>query len=216
MLACPDFPDQIRHVQTLATKTWHFQTFATMMTMIRRGFRDRSGGARPKHRDSFGMFCHISTFATEKVRHDFCDRGGYGATLRLRKRRDRRDQTQQFPGLSRPRWRQRNFPDQYGDGAPLKISGLSRPKLRRRDFPDQHGDSAAFENFFRALATEVDMARFSRLRWIRRDSQNARLSGATHKTREMARLSGPKRRRQDLSDQGGREGATFQNIAETV
>ena len=40
------FKTKIRHVQTLVTKTWHFQTFATMM--IRRDYRDRSGGGATK------------------------------------------------------------------------------------------------------------------------------------------------------------------------
>ena len=37
------FQTKIRQVQTFATKIWLLQTFATMM-MIRRDFRDRSGG----------------------------------------------------------------------------------------------------------------------------------------------------------------------------
>ena len=36
----------VQTFQTLETKTWHFQTFATMM--IRRNYRDRSGGGAIK------------------------------------------------------------------------------------------------------------------------------------------------------------------------
>ena len=77
--------------------------------MIRRDFRDRSGGGATRtSRDSY-LVCQDSRdqdlpfpdFRDQKTRI----RRGYGATLRLRKRRDWRYQT--FP----------NFPDRDGDGA---------------------------------------------------------------------------------------------------
>ena len=42
------FQTKIRLFQTLAIKTWHFQTFAARMIRIRRDFRDRSGGGATK------------------------------------------------------------------------------------------------------------------------------------------------------------------------
>ena len=76
--------------------------------MIRRDYRyrDQSGdGAIKTSLIIFGMSrlksCHFQTFATENLERDFRDRGGYGATLPLMKRRDRCDQLRffQFPDL---------------------------------------------------------------------------------------------------------------------
>ena len=56
-------PKQRWRDQTIATHIWYVQTLATKS-------------------------CHFQTFATEKLRRDFRDLGGYGATLRVRKWRD--------------------------------------------------------------------------------------------------------------------------------
>ena len=124
--------------QTFATKTWHFQTFATMM--IRRDFSDGSEVARPKHRDS------------DLVCPDFRDRKTQARLSRPKRiqcepafqemARSARPSSA-ISRLSRPRWRRRAFPGQHGDGATKKkFSGLPRPMSRRRDFCDQSGYGA--------------------------------------------------------------------------
>ena len=66
--------------------------------------------------------------------------------------------------LSRPRWKQRDFQDQGGDGTTknhfiatvVEAARLSRSEWRRQDFPDQGGDGATKKQFF---TTVVDTAR---------------------------------------------------------
>ena len=110
------FQTKIRHVQTFATKTWHFLTFATMM--IRRDFRDRSGGGATKtSRLAFG----VSRLSPQDLPFpDFCDRKTQARLSRLRWiRRDAADQETARPALrrsaisrlSRPRWSWRDFSD---------------------------------------------------------------------------------------------------------
>ena len=87
---------QVQTFQTLATKTWHFQTYATMMILSRpkRRWCDQNIATHIWYFQTLATkSCHFQTFATKKLKRDFCDRCGYGATLRLKKRRDRRDQT---------------------------------------------------------------------------------------------------------------------------
>ena len=78
----------------------------------------------------------ISRLSRPKSHREFRDQGGYGATLRLRKRSDQRDQNQLFP----------DFPERH-----------DFPE--RRDFPEQYGDCATKKRSFRAFVTKVDTAR---------------------------------------------------------
>ena len=145
--------------------------------------------------------------------------------------------------LSRPWWIRRDS----GNGATQKETARprihsSRTRRRQRDFPDQGGDGTTFQTnmemaFFRAFSTEVETARLSRPWWIRRDSKR---NGATKNSflatkAETERLSRPRwrlRNKKILCDRGGRRrdftnqtedsqdhgayGKTFQNKAETA
>ena len=182
----PRLMSRLSHVQTLATKTWHFQTFATMI--IRRDYRDRSGGGATKtSRLIFGM----SRLSRPRVAISRLSRPkNYGATFATE------------ADTARP------------CGSNLAISRLSRPRWQWRDFPDQRGDGATLKKNFRAFLTEVERARLSRPWWIRRDSGNgatqkatARPAGPARPKSALSRLSPPRWRRRDFPDRGG-DGAT--------
>ena len=72
------------------------------------------------------------------------NQGGYGATFQAKAERAQ---------LSRPRRRERDFPDHHGDGAiknqflatKAETAQLFRPRRRQRDFSDQGGEGATFQ-----------------------------------------------------------------------
>ena len=143
---------------------------------------------------------------------DFQDQHGDGARLK-----------KVFQGLSRPRWRRRDFRDQDGYGATQETARLKRG---RRDRPGQRDQNALFKTF----ATEVETARLSRPRRRRRDQEpfhrdlsgsgaNFRVQsgdGATFQAKaETARLFRPRRRRRNFTDRGG-DGATKKQFFATV
>ena len=160
--------------------------------------------ARPKHRDSY-LVCPDSR-DQELPFPDFRDRK---TKARLsRPRRIWRD-----PAAQEMAWPAR---------LNLAISRLSRTRWKRRNFPDQHGDGATLKKFFRAFSTEVETARLSRPRWIRRDSGNGATPKATARPAwparpkcALSRLSRPRWRRHVFADRSG-DGATFQTKAETA
>ena len=171
----------------MATKTWHFQTFATMM--IRRDYRDRSGGGATKtSRHIIGIYrktkarlsrpcgsgngvtgaTKLSNFQTFAPKMD---------TARLRSRRDSKSNgatglgpNSPFSKILRPRWRQGDFPDRGGDCATknqfiakvVEAAWFLRSEWRRRDVLDQGGDSATFQ-------IKAETAWLSRPRRRRRD-----------------------------------------------
>ena len=205
--------------QTFATKTWHFQTFATMM--IRRDFSDGSEVARPKHRDS------------DLVCPDFRDRKTQARLSRpkriqcepaFQKMARSARPSSAISRLSRPRWRRRAFPGQYGDGATKKkFSGLPRPMSRRRDFRNQSGYGATQKAMARpawSARQKIARSRLSLPRWRRRDYPDRGGDNATKNQLfvtvvEAARCSRSEWKRRDFPDQGG-GGAAFQDKAEAA
>ena len=125
----------IWYVQTLATQSFHFQTFAT--EKLRRGFREQGGyGATQwlrKRLDWRDQFWPIP---------DFPDHHGDGAIL---KKFFRAFSTEvETARLSRMKWGRRDFPGRGGDGATnnhfiatvVEEAQLSRSEWRPCKFAD--------------------------------------------------------------------------------
>ena len=72
--------------------------------------------------------CHFQTYAPEKLRPDFRDQGGNDANLWLRKWRDRRDQTQQFPEIQI----NFSFSDREGESATFQTN-METARLTKSD-----------------------------------------------------------------------------------
>ena len=73
------------------------------------------------------------------------------------------------------------------------LSRLSRPRWRQRDFPDRGGGGATNNHF---IATVKEAARLSRSEWRRRDFPEEGRDGAIFQAKaESARLSSTRRRR---------------------
>ena len=185
----------------------------------RRDFLDRCGDGVTKKRFSWQRW----------ERRNFGDQRGDGASSRPRRRRcDFLDQSgvgatfQNYAETAWPRndfswpwWKQCNFGDQSGDGVTKKqffgdrggssatlairvqTAQLSTSKWARRDFLDRCGDG-------------VTKKRFSWPRCERRNFGDQSGDGATSRPRRRhARLSRPKRRWRDFSDQGSHDLAKF-------
>ena len=214
-LACPYFPDPNSACPDFGDQIWRFQTFATIM--IRRDFRDRSGGGATKTSLLIFAMSRLSrtrvaisrlsrlknsgaTFATEADTARPCGSGN-GVTGAIKLSYFQTFQTKMETQFFRPTWRRRDFKK--------KIAGLSRPIGRRRDFRDQGGYIATQKATARpAWPARPEMALSS---FSRRSG-----SGATFAFRvEAVRLSRLRRRRRDFPDQGG-DSATFQTKTETT
>ena len=160
---------------TLAPKFWYIQTFQTKF----------------RHVQTLSTkTCHFLTFATKKLRRDFPDRDGDGATFQANietawlEKKFRAFATevktarlsQGGYGATFPRWIRRDS----GNGATQKattrstrpelpkiaLSRLLRLRWRRRDLQDRGGDGMTKNHF---IATVVETARLSCSEWRRRD-----------------------------------------------
>ena len=151
--------------------------------MIRRDFRDRSGGSATKHRDSY------------LASPDSRDQDLPLSTTRNQK------------NSGTPRWIRRDpAAQEMARTTPISsaISRLSRTRWRRCDFPDQHGDGATKKNLFRASTTKVDMAGLRKRRDSKSDGATGLASAAKNFNSksfvtevETTRLLRPRRRRRD-------------------
>ena len=169
-------------------------------------FRERGGDGA-----TFQTKAETARLSTpRRRRRDFSDQGGDGPT-----KKHIFATVVEAARLSRSEWRQRDVPDRGGDGVTFlteaETARLFRPRRRRRDFPDRGGDGATFQTKARLRSNS------SQPWWMWRDFSNQSgdgpdqgAYGATFQTKaETARLSGPRRRRRDFSDQDG-DHATFQ------